>query len=304
MLDSSIGHVQQRALEVLQQVFRVSGGGSGEESIVQPLIRIIADAGDAAPQAVEMLLPLARSAATATALADGGSVASLIALVQPGSPHASDRLRVQVFELLRAASAANSRCLGLLAQSAAPQLLLDVVGGAAVSTSSASASAAGAVGAHALTSAALLLMRDLCENNERLCASLRAVGGVEVLVACLQSAVPAACKEAAVDILSTICQADPSVRDVVAASGAAEAAIALLTSASPKAKAFIASLLNRPDVLQGTMATLRSNEPLLTLMVKSFVTELRADPTNHEPVCVFPSVACLTFGVVIERGDV
>ena len=63
VLDSSIGHVQQRALEVLQQVFRVSGGGSGEESIVQPLIRIIADAGDAAPQAVEMLLPRAPDAA-------------------------------------------------------------------------------------------------------------------------------------------------------------------------------------------------------------------------------------------------
>eukprot|EP00750_Incisomonas_marina_P033835 INCI9980.1.p1 GENE.INCI9980.1~~INCI9980.1.p1 ORF type:complete len:2208 (-),score=428.99 INCI9980.1:1729-8187(-) len=272
VLESSIGHVQREALLVLQDVFASSNSIDVSSSgIVQPLVRIVSNGGDAAPLAVEMLVPLARSSQTATALVDAGCVNSLVSLCQSG--RATDNLRVQAFELLHSIAVTNTRCVQQLSQSAAPQMLLDVVGN----------SLNGGASNHPLTSAALLLLADLCD-NERVCAAIRTSGGVDVLVSCLQSAVPPACKEAAVEILATIGEGDASVAELVASSGAAEASIALLTGKSAKAKAFIGSLLNRTDVLESTMASLRSNEPLLTLMVKGFVNQLRTDPSNHEPV--------------------
>jgi len=271
VLESSIGHVQKQALLVLQQVFDGnSAGDMSSKEIIEPLIRIVSKGGDAAPQAVEMLVPLARSSQAAASIVDAGAVSSMISICQSGDT--SDALRVKIFELLHGIASTSPRCVQQLTQSAAPQLLLDVV----------SRTVSGGAN-HALISSALALLADLCE-NERVLSTVRAADGVSVLVGCLQSAVPPPCKESAVEILAHLAEGDASISDMVAASGAAEASIALLTGKSDKAKSFIVSLLNRDDVLQDTMASLRSNEPMLTLMVKSFVNQLRVDPTNYDPV--------------------
>jgi hypothetical protein len=284
VLDSSVGHVQQQALLILQQIFAAGGSSEAALDIIKKLVRIVSDGGDAAPQAIDMLVPLAHSPNMASALIDAGAILAMMALCQ--SHDATPTLKIQIFNLLHAVASfnGNSRCLQQLAQSNAPQVLLNVI----------SSSITGGAGAgHNLMTAALQLLADLCIEN-RACSSILGAGGVNALIACLQSAVPISCKESAVEILATLCEADASVCDIVATSGAAEAAIALLTGASEKAKMFIATLLNRPDVLTNTMATLRANEPLLTLMVKSFVNQIRQDPSNHDPVhslqtfCSFP----------------
>ena len=96
VLDSSIGHVQQQALLVLQEIFANSSPADISASgIIQPLIRIVSAGGDAAPQAVEMLLPLARgsSSQTAEALVDAGAVGSMVALCQ--GRNATDAVKVR-----------------------------------------------------------------------------------------------------------------------------------------------------------------------------------------------------------------
>lgn len=271
VLDSSSGVVQQQALMILQ---KVSAGTSASDmttsGIVQPLIRILTNGGDAAPEAISMLLPLAQSSQTASALVDAGSVAAMISLCQQSS--ASDAIRTQTFELLLQMANADARCVQQLIQSAAPNLLLDTIHQSTLTN----------VSKNELVESSMKLLVVLC--NERVCSLIKNTGGIDTIVACLQSSTSNSCRAAAIDIIATLAETDSSVADIIAENGVAHSCIPLLTEASATSKAFISSLLNRADVLQNAMASLRSNEPLMTLMIKNFVSELEGDSTNYQPV--------------------